>query len=118
MNTLQDVKRIDKLIEEAQAKTKSLSKDRGSTIQDALERAQASLATPAQKRNHVVLLLSSAIRHMQRAERSAIDGILTKEWLSQQEEALLVRIRLICAEVIGLLTSANDDLRLVPVKAR
>lgn len=115
MEGLVKEKRIRTLICEATSKSSSLSNGRANALLEAFEHALSALNTPAVKRNQCALLLSVATRHVKRAERLAIEAMLGKEWISQQEEAVCVRIRLLCAEIIGLLTTASDELRLVPV---
>lgn len=107
--------RIRELISEVRNKVSGLHNAYVGPILEMLERVVSALDTPASKRNQVVLLLSVATRHMKRVEGMVIEAILGKEWISQQDEAVFVRVRLLCYEIIALLTSASDNLRLVPV---
>jgi hypothetical protein len=115
MTDLPKENRIRELITEVRSKVSLLNHAYVGPILEVLERVVSVLDTPASKRNQVMLLLSVATRHMKRAEALVIEAILGKEWLSQQDEAVFVRVRLLCYEIIGLMTTASDDLRLVPV---
>jgi hypothetical protein len=115
MTDLPKENRIRELIGEVGNRMSVLNNGYVGPILEVLERVVGVLDTPASKRNQVVLLLSVATRHMKRVEGLVIDAILGKEWISQQDEAVFVRVRIHCYEIIGLLTSASDDLRLVPV---
>ncbi len=39
-------------------------------------------------------------------------------WISLREEGILVHLRLACAEMIGLLANASENLRIVSVRVR
>lgn len=105
---------IDKVAEESG----DLSEPRVSQVRDALSRVRILLETPAQKTSQAQLLLSAAIRMMRDIERLMIESMLGDEWIAHREEAVVVHIRLACAELIALLTAASDELRLVSVPAK
>ncbi|NIS82288.1 MAG: hypothetical protein GTO14_19250 [Anaerolineales bacterium] len=117
MKNLPEEKRIIDLIEEARSNSSGLDPSREEHIRTCLDRVQSLLSTPAKMRNHVMLLLSAALLQIKKTERLSIEAMLGGERITQNEMAALVRIRLICAEVINILSDATEERRLVPVLA-
>lgn len=116
MNGITQEERIQALIEEARFTSRSLAPSIDDPINNKLDRVQALLNTPAKLRNQLCLLVSAALRQMQEAERFSIDILIGDVHLTQCEMAALVRIRLICAELIQRLNDAVETQRLVPIK--
>ncbi|NIS80083.1 MAG: hypothetical protein GTO14_07715 [Anaerolineales bacterium] len=96
----------------------NLTEGRDEQVVGLLMKVRRILDTPVEELNQILLLLSAATQHMKRVERIVLDGMRLDRWISLNEEAVLVRIRLICAEVIALLVSESEELRPAPVRVR
>lgn len=118
MNKLPKENKIHTLVGTALLQSKDLTEGRDQQVGESLGRVQKLLTTPTKERNQILLILSAAITHMRVVERLVIEGMRLDKWVSLYEEGILVRIRLICAEVIGLLTDATEELKLASVKVR
>lgn len=110
--------KIRNLVDSAFDHSLKLKDGREEQVVNGLDRVQVLLNTPAKGRNQLLLVISAALQHMRRVEKFVLDGMKMDKWISRREEAVLVRLRVICASVIYLLLSAGDDLRMVPVPVR
>jgi hypothetical protein len=117
MDGLSKETRIRFLIGKAKSQSVDL-KDGQDTVTERLDKVHTILDTSVEGRNQNMLLLSAAILHMRKVERFVLDAMRLDRWVTLNEEAILVRIRLICAEVIALLVSGTEELRLVPIPIR
>jgi hypothetical protein len=118
MNCLTEKERIQILIEEARCTSQNLAPSNDDQIRTGLDRVQTLLNTPAKLRNQLALLVSAALRQIQETERISIDMLIGDGDLTHYEMAAIVRIRLICAELIHCLDDAMQAQRLAPVKVQ
>jgi hypothetical protein len=111
-------KELRKLIERALSETDLLAGDEVHEMVGPFDRLSQLLDTPVNGRQQLLLMLSAGVMAMKRAESLVHEAMSLDRWISHSEEAVLVHLRLICAEIIGILTYSSDDLRLVPVPVR
>jgi ParB-like chromosome segregation protein Spo0J len=109
---------IRMLIERAMLETHDLTVEEEPEMIGSFDRLGQLLDTPANGPQQLLLLLSAGLLAMQRAERLVLQALRLDRWVSLSEEAVLVHLRLICAEIIGILMIGSDDLRLAPVPVR
>lgn len=115
---LQMETKIRSLLKKVMDQSVDLTDGRDEQVVGSIERVQTLLDSHAEERNQILLLLSAALQHMRRVERLALEGMRMDHWITLKEEAVLVHIRLICAEVIALLGNASDEMRLAPIPIR
>jgi len=118
MNTWPKESRLRYLIQWVQGETGDLTDGRDQTLLDLMDRVIKLLDTPVHGGPQMLLIFSATLQCIQRAERIVLDGLRLDHWITMREEAVLVHLRLACAEMIGLLNNASDDLRLVPIEIR
>jgi hypothetical protein len=112
MNEWPKEKQIRTLIERAKHETLDLTVAEAHEMLGSFERLIQLLNTPAQGTQQLSLMLSAGIQLMRRTERLMLQAMRLDRWVTRSEEAALVHLRLICAEIIGIMTNASDDLRL------
>jgi hypothetical protein len=118
MNGLMKENKIRTLIGSAISQSADLTEGRDEQVIASFERVNALLDVSINERNQIVMLLSAAVQQMRKVERLVLDGMRMDKWITRREEALLVHLRLICAQLIGLLTSELDENRLAPATVR
>jgi hypothetical protein len=118
MNTWPKETRLRHLIEWVKGESTDLTEGRDQALCDLMDRVITLLETPASNKNQLLLVFSAALQCMQRAEKLVLEALRLDHWISMREEAVLVHLRIACHEMIGLLSNASDDLRLVPVEVR
>jgi hypothetical protein len=118
MDGLPKEDRIRSLIGKAKSHSVDLKDGREKTVVEGLNKVHSILETNVEGRNQNLLLLSAALQHMRKVERFVLDAMRLDRWVTLNEEAILVRIRLICSEVITLLLTGTEELRLVPIPIR
>lgn len=118
MNEWPKEEELRKLIERALSETQQLTSDGELEMIGSFDRLSELLDTPVNGRQQLQLMLSAGVMAMKRAEKIVLDAMRLDRWISLSEEAILVHLRLICAEIIGILTYSSDDLRLVPIPIR
>jgi len=106
---------IRTLIARAKAESHELTVAEEPEMVTAFDRLVQLLDTPVSGKPQLLLLLSAGQLAMQRAELLVLQAMRLDRWISHNEEAVLVRLRLICAEIMGLLNVGSEDLRLAPV---
>jgi len=111
-------RQIRTLIARAREESHDLTVAEEPEMVTAFDRLVELLDTPVNGKQQLLLLLSAGQIAMQRAERLVLQAMRLDRWISQNEEAVLVRLRLICAEIMSLLTDGSEDLRLAPVPVR
>ncbi|MCJ7824057.1 MAG: hypothetical protein MUP44_04105, partial [Anaerolineales bacterium] len=85
---------------------------------DLMDRVIKLIDTPVNGISQMLLITSAARQCIQRAERVVLDALRLDRWVSMHEEAVLVHLRLACAEMLSLLVDASDELRLQPIEIR
>ena len=73
--------------------------------------AETVVQTPPATRSANLLLLSATNLRIQRAEKQTITWIIGDRDISIREMSHLVRIRLICAQIGGIINQGLDDAR-------
>ena len=106
------------LVQRVQGESNHLTEGRDQVLLDLMDRVVNLLDSPAEGRTQMLLVFSAVLQCVQRAERYVLEAMRLDHWITLREEALLVHLRLACAEMIGVLTNASDNLRLVPVRVR
>jgi hypothetical protein len=118
MKTWPKESRFRQLIQWVQGESSDLTEGRDQALLDLMDRVIRLLDTPAQGDSQMLLIFSATMQCVKRAERLVLDALRLDNWITMQEEAILVHLRLACCEMIGLLSNASDELRLVPVEIR
>lgn len=80
-------------------------------VASALHKAREVLEAPVTAKSHLPLVLSAARRHVSSAEKHTVARIIGSEPVNSQEMASLVRLRLICAELLNILTHTLAELK-------
>jgi hypothetical protein len=80
--------------------------------------AQETLATSTDFRSHMLLIISAARLMITQAEKKTVRLIVGDDPITGQEMSHLVRIRLICAELISLLSNTLQSVKQSPAKGR
>jgi hypothetical protein len=99
------------LLNEAAARARQLGRPYNSGLLDGFVQAKDTLDSAPEKKNQLALLLSAARMLISKVEKEAIRLIIGDDPITSQEMSHLVRIRLICAELITLLTSSLDRIK-------
>jgi hypothetical protein len=73
--------------------------------------ARRSLDTNAANRSAQILLLSSTNRRITRAEKQVVSWIIGDQRVNSNEMSHLVRVRLICAQILNLLSDELESIR-------
>ena len=118
MNTWPKEARFRHLIERVKGESVDLTEGRDEALCNLMDRTITLIETPAVNNTQLLLVFSAALQCIQRAEKLVLEALRLDHWISMREEAVLVHLRIACHEMIGLLSNASDDLRLVPVKVR
>ena len=107
MNTWPKESRLRYLIQWVQGETGDLTDGRDQTLLDLMDRVIKLLDTPVHGGPQMLLIFSATLQCIQRAERIVLDGLRLDHWITMREEAVLVHLRLACAEMIGLLNNIS-----------
>ena len=118
MDTWSKESNLRQLVVWVKGESGNLSEGRDKVIHDLMDRVANLLDSPAEGNTQMILVFSAILQCVKRAERLVLDAMSLDHWITLREEALLVHLRLACAEMINLLTNASDDLRFVPVRVR
>ena len=118
MKTWAKESHLRNLVQRVRGDSSGLTEGRDKTLLELMDRVLNLLDTPVDGNNQLILIFSATLQCVQRAERVVLDAMRLDHWVTMQEEAVLVHLRLAFAEMIGLLTSASEELRLVPVPIR
>jgi hypothetical protein len=107
-------KRFVNLVEEAMQRTARM----GETYEVALvpvfnDALNVINASTANSRNQL-LILSAARRHITIAEKHAVAWMIGDDRINSQSMSDLVRVRLICSELLGMLNNAIDEIKGLP----
>jgi hypothetical protein len=102
------------LLNEVAAAASDLQRGFTADIVLAAHKAKDALSAPTTTAGHLSLVLSAARRHIQTIEKRVVALIIGDEPISQREMSHLVRIRLICTELLNILARALADLKLNP----
>lgn len=118
MNGWPREKEIRNLIDRARRESNDLTVEEEPEMLFSFDRLNQLLDTPVSGTQQLLLMISAGRLAMQRAEKLVLQAMRLDRWISRSEEAVLVHLRLICAEIIGILTTSSEDLRLSPVPVR
>ncbi len=103
--------RIIDLIEEALACLNRLGKPYELELAPAFVEAKNALQTPIIVPSQQVLLLSAVHRRIKGAERTVVDGIINGQPVVSSKMSDLVRVRLVCTELLNMLNEAKQTLK-------
>jgi len=99
------------LIDEAIVQVSTLGESIEADIVLVLEKTRQVLASPAESKRNLPLILSAARWRVRDVEKYAVRRIVHDDNVDGHSMSILVRVRLICAEVIRILDAALNDLR-------
>lgn len=99
------------LLNEAVARASTSGGHLQSDILSALDQARTALSAPVTIKSHLPLVLSAARRHVLTVEKHAVSRIIGPDSVSQHEMASLVRLRLICTELLNILAHTLAELK-------
>jgi hypothetical protein len=109
--------RVLNLIQEAIGRVSNLGKRQKAVLAPEFDKALETLGTSASAKHHQALILSAARRHISQAEKQAIAHLIGDDPIYSQEMSDLVRVRVICAELLNILTYSLDTLKASPVRS-
>jgi hypothetical protein len=102
---------VMRLIDEAVEHTRELGENyRGNLLPDFI-RAQEALVSSSKLKSQLTLILSATRMAITQAEKKTIGLIIGDDPITGQQMSHLVRIRLICAELIGLLSNTLQRIK-------
>ena len=110
--------RLRGLILTAMAHSEGFKYESDEIVTASLDKVCQLMDTPVRESNQLKLMISAAMQHIRKLEANVLDSMRLDRWVSMHDEAILVRIRLICAELLGILTDAFDEMHLVRVGVR
>ncbi len=105
MASLQNQENALRLIQEAVQRADQLGSPYNRDLLGGFERAQETLKSATEVKSQLALILSAARILIEKVEKKTIRLIIGDDPITRQQMSHLVRIRLICAELINLLTS-------------
>ncbi len=80
-------------------------------------RARDDIERPVSRRDHRVLMLATAKRCIEQAEKMVIAKIIGDDWVPGEDYSLLVHIRSVCFQVKGVLVLSLQEVK-EPVYSR
>lgn len=86
-------------------------------VGSSLDRVEGIINARVEGESSKLLVISATCIQLRKLERLVLDGLRMDYWLPQSEEIELVYIRLMCAEMLGILRSASDDLKHIPAES-
>ena len=99
------------LIKEAVKRSSQMGSPYEGNLAPDFEQAQQTLETLPELKSQQALILSAASRLITRVEKKTIALIIGDDPITGQQMSHLVRIRLICAELLNLLTAMLERIR-------
>ena len=108
---------LHNLIDQAIVQVSTLGEGSEAEIVLALEKARQVLDSEVGTKRNVPLILSAARWRVTGVEKYAVRRIVHDDKVDGASMSILVRVRLICAEVIRILDAALDDFRLARERA-
>jgi hypothetical protein len=109
--------RVFALIQEAIESVSHLGKRQTTALEPELTKALQTLETSASARHHQALILAAVRRHISQAEKQVVAQLIGDEPIYSDEMPDLVRIRVICAELVAVLTYSLEQLKASPAGA-
>ena len=106
--------RVFTLIQEAIESMANLGKRQYAALAPELTKALQTLETTASARHQQALILAAVRRHISMAEKQVVAQLIGDEPIYSNEMPDLVRIRVICAELVTVLTYSLDQLKTSP----
>ena len=103
--------RVSTLIHEAVTRIPHLGRDYNNDLDHEFNKIQTLLDAAPVARSQKTLLLGLARHHIARAEETIVKTILGDGSISVDEMSHLVRVRLICTELMKLLNQSLDEFR-------
>ncbi len=104
--------RILTLVDEAIVQISTLGDSGVPDIISILEKTRQVLASPVRAERDIPLVLSAARWRVANVEKYAVSRIVHDDKVDGRAMSILVRVRLICAEVIRILDHALDESRM------
>ncbi len=86
-------------------------------VGSSLDRVEGIINARVEGESSKLLVISATCIQLRKLERLVLDGLRMDYWLPQSEEIELVYLRLMCAEMLGILRSASDDLKHIPAES-
>lgn len=86
-------------------------------VGSSLDRVEGIINARVEGESSKLLVISATCIQLRKLERLVLDGLRMDYWLPQSEEIELVYMRLMCAEMLGILRSASDDLKHIPAES-
>jgi hypothetical protein len=108
--------RVYNLIREAIETLSSVSKRRKTIFSTELSKALETLETSASARHHQALILAAVRRHIAAAEKLVVAQLIGDEPIYSEEMPHLVHLRILCAELVSVLTYSLEQLKASPVR--
>jgi hypothetical protein len=99
------------LIEEALACLDRLGRQYELELAPAFVESMNALQTPSVVPSQQLLLLSAVRRRIKTAERTVVDGLINGQPVVSTKMSDLVRVRLVCTELLNTLNEANLTLK-------
>jgi hypothetical protein len=99
------------LVDEAVTRVSNLGGSREALLAPEFAKALSTLDSVAKAKSHQALVLSAARSHISRAEKQVVAQIIGDDTVYTQEMSELVRLRIICAEMMKILSTSLDRLK-------
>ena len=103
--------RFINLVDEAIDRVAKLGGSREAMLAPQFAMALSTLDSVAKAKNHQALVISAARTHIFRAEKQVVSQIIGDDPVFTQEMSELVRLRVICAEMLKILSSSLDRVK-------
>lgn len=108
--------RIFTLVDEAISQISTLGDSGVPDIISVLEKTRQVLENPVRAERDIPLVLSAARWRVTNVEKYAVRRIVHDDKVDGRAMSILVRVRLICAEIIRILDRALDESRMARVR--
>jgi hypothetical protein len=111
MESFKNQENVLRLIDEAVKHTGQLEGTYKSELMPDFVQAHETLITSSDFKSQIALILSATRILIAKAEKKTIRLIIGDDFVTGQQMSHLVRIRLICAELLGLLNTTLDRMK-------
>lgn len=93
------------------AETDVLTEGRKENVNQIIDRLEDLTREGYKASSAMQLRCAAALRQARSLERLILDGMRLDRWITWQEEAVLVHLRIFCAEIMGILMDTLDESR-------
>lgn len=104
-------KRLKEIFIAVRAESDVLTEGRRENVNEIIDRLEELTRREYKARSAFQLRCSAALRQARNLEAIILDGMRLDRWITWQEEAVLVHLRIFCAELLGILSDTLDDSR-------